>query len=78
MTLTKTQFSNASPEHELVAADRCDRCGAQAYMQAIKSGLDLLFCGHHGKFHQEALEEQHFVVLDSTHKLNKKPYENME
>lgn len=32
----------------LDATDRCDRCGAQAYVRVIgKSGSGLLFCGHH-------------------------------
>jgi len=36
---------------ELTAADRCDRCGAQAYVRAtLDSGFDLLFCAHH--FHE--------------------------
>ena len=35
----------------LTAADRCDRCGAQAYVRAtMASGLDLLLCSHH--FHE--------------------------
>lgn len=70
---TLTEAIVESPERELRVADRCDRCGAQAFMQAVKGNLDLLFCGHHGKFHRTALEAQHFTVLDSTHKLNKKP-----
>ena len=32
----------------LDATDRCDRCGAQAYVKIFgQNGLDLLFCGHH-------------------------------
>lgn len=32
----------------LDATDRCDRCGAQAYVKVIgKNASDLLFCGHH-------------------------------
>lgn len=32
----------------LDATDRCDRCGAQAYVKVIgKNDLDLLFCAHH-------------------------------
>ena len=32
----------------LDARDRCDRCGAQAYVKVIgKNNSDLLFCGHH-------------------------------
>jgi hypothetical protein len=33
----------------LALGDRCDRCGARAYVRAtLPSGSDLLFCGHHG------------------------------
>lgn len=32
----------------LTAVDRCDRCGAQAYISAtLLSGMELLFCAHH-------------------------------
>jgi hypothetical protein len=32
----------------LDATDRCDRCGAQAYIKVIgKDNNDLLFCAHH-------------------------------
>lgn len=34
-------------EYVLKAVDRCDRCGAQAYVQVKGSTGDLLFCGHH-------------------------------
>jgi hypothetical protein len=41
----------------LVAADRCDRCSAQAYVRAtLHAGGELLFCAHHGKEHIPALE----------------------
>lgn len=34
----------------LTAMDRCDRCGAQAYIRAdLASGGSLLFCNHHGR-----------------------------
>lgn len=40
----------------LTAADRCDRCGAQAYVRAVLlAGGELLFCAHHGREHAEAL-----------------------
>ncbi len=31
----------------LVSTDRCDRCGAQAYVRFIKGSFELDFCGHH-------------------------------
>lgn len=41
----------------LTAADRCDRCGAQAYVRAsLHGGGELLFCAHHGREHVPALE----------------------
>lgn len=40
----------------LSASDRCDRCGAQAYVRVVlASGQDLLFCGHHAREHEERL-----------------------
>jgi hypothetical protein len=45
-------------EVEFSTADRCDRCGAQAHVQVfLPSGLDLLFCNHHGTEHAKKLEQ---------------------
>jgi hypothetical protein len=45
-------------EVALSAADRCDRCGAQAIAQAtLSSGAHLLFCGHHLRAHEASLKE---------------------
>lgn len=49
-------ISTKSPSIEFSALDRCDRCGAQAYVSARKDSLELLFCLHHGKRHHLALE----------------------
>ena len=32
----------------LTAFDRCDSCGAQAYIKVTMSSGELLFCAHHG------------------------------
>lgn len=37
------------------ALDRCDRCGAQAQVRAVLPTGELLFCGHHGRRHADAL-----------------------
>ncbi len=43
-------------EVALGAADRCDRCGAQAVARAtLASGSHLLFCGHHLRAHEAGL-----------------------
>ncbi len=35
-------------DHTLTALDRCDSCGAQAYIKVTVVSGDLLFCAHHG------------------------------
>jgi Zn ribbon nucleic-acid-binding protein len=40
------------------AGDRCDRCGAAAKSAALLENGILLFCGHHGREYQAALEDQ--------------------
>lgn len=42
-------------EPQLTAADRCDSCGAQAYIRVVVNSGELLFCAHHGKKYQEKL-----------------------
>lgn len=39
----------------LTALDRCDSCGAQAYVKATMSSGELLFCAHHGAKYKEKL-----------------------
>lgn len=64
--LTPTQ-STAEP---LNALDRCDRCGAQAYLRVtLASGGELLFCAHHGKKYEEGLRGIAADIYDETAKL---------
>ncbi|WP_309079987.1 hypothetical protein [Zhihengliuella sp.] len=62
-------------ERELTALDRCDRCGAQAYVRAIlaTSGGELLFCGHHAREVESKLRPQTSEWQDETSKLHEKP-----
>lgn len=55
----------------LTASDRCDRCGAQAYVRVtlIKGG-ELLFCGHHARKHLPALESMAAHIQDETDKVD--------
>ncbi|MDT0201360.1 hypothetical protein [Nocardioides sp. AE5] len=58
----------------LTAADRCDRCGAQAYLRVeLASGLELLFCAHHAREHNDKLREVAVNMVDETHKLSGSP-----
>jgi hypothetical protein len=53
----------------LTAADRCDRCGAQAYVRATLSTGELLFCAHHARAHEKALRPQAVEWSDQTARL---------
>lgn len=60
-----------APHAPLNAADRCDRCGAQAYIRAtLASGGELLFCAHHGRAHEDKLRELAAGIFDQADKLN--------
>jgi len=55
---------------ELTAADRCDRCGAQAYVRVtLNSGFELLFCAHHGKEHADKLRQVALTIHDETERI---------
>jgi hypothetical protein len=41
----------------LTALDRCDSCGAQAYVKVTMSAGELLFCAHHGAKFKDKLSE---------------------
>jgi len=41
---------------QLTANDRCDQCGAQAYIRVTIGDSELLFCAHHGRRNQEKLQ----------------------
>ena len=54
----------------LNALDRCDRCGAQAYVRAVMAnGFELLFCGHHAKKYHEGLASSASQIVDETSRL---------
>lgn len=63
-----------APSAPLTAEDRCDRCGAQAYLRVeLATGGELLFCAHHAREHGDKLKEIAVNVQDETHKLGRTP-----
>jgi hypothetical protein len=56
-------------EHRLTALDRCDSCGAQAYIAAVVNGSELLFCAHHGRKYEEKLRAVATSWHDETSRL---------
>ena len=54
----------------LSAIDRCDRCGAQAYVRAVlRNGGELLFCAHHAKEYSEGLKPVVKEIHDESNRL---------
>jgi hypothetical protein len=63
-----------APSAPLTAVDRCDRCGAQAYLRVqLQAGGELLFCAHHAREHGDKLREIASYFHDETHKLADSP-----
>ena len=63
-----------APSAPLTAADRCDRCGAQAYLRVeLQSGGELIFCAHHAREHGDKLKEIAVTVIVATDTLHRTP-----
>ncbi len=64
------EATRAQLPEPLTAADRCDRCGAQAYVRAVfPEGTDLLFCAHHGREAAPLLAARGIEVQDGSERL---------
>jgi hypothetical protein len=58
----------------LTATDRCDRCGAQAYVRVVlSSGSELLFCAHHWRQNEDRLREISVNIHDESDRLAAMP-----
>ena len=50
--------------------DRCDRCGARAYVRVLlPSRLELLFCAHHNRQYASELTKIAVEIRDETERL---------
>ncbi len=56
--------------HELTGNDRCDSCGAQAYVRVTMATGQLLFCAHHGAKFKEKLSASALEWHDESSRLN--------
>lgn len=58
-------------DRHLTTADRCDRCGAQAYLRVtLASGGELMFCAHHARKHEDKLKQVALRIHDETHRVS--------
>ena len=59
-----------APAGMLTVMDRCDRCGARAYVRVLLPGrLELLFCAHHNRQYASALKKIAVAIQDESHRL---------
>ncbi|MBA2445943.1 MAG: hypothetical protein H0V49_11525 [Nocardioidaceae bacterium] len=59
---------------QFTALDRCDRCGAQAYVRVeLLSGGELLFCAHHAREHADKLQAVASSIHDDSGRLTGTP-----
>lgn len=67
--------ATATTQRVLSTLDRCDRCGAQAYVRATlaSSGGQLLFCAHHARDVEAQLRPLTSEWIDESAVLREKP-----
>jgi len=83
MTTTEVEAPAMGETAPLLATDRCDRCGAQAYVRVMLPRTpaeivasevtrpgELLFCAHHARLHEDKFTEVAERVHDETARLN--------
>ncbi|WP_124054916.1 DUF7455 domain-containing protein [Arcanobacterium ihumii] len=58
-------------EKQLTAADRCDACGAQAYVAVEMPYGNLMFCAHHARQHRAKIDEVAIHIVDQTDQIKK-------
>ena len=65
------EATTAEPDSRetLTALDRCDVCGAQAYIRVELASGDLIFCSHHGNEKKAQLEPVALSWHDESSKL---------
>ena len=55
----------------LQVADRCDRCGSQAFVRVSLVMGTLMFCSHHWSEFEAVLKPKAYDVLDERHLIPK-------
>lgn len=57
----------------LKVSDRCDRCGAEAFVQVEFEESSLLFCGHDFAKHEDKLKDTALAIIDERAWINQEP-----
>ena len=61
---TVTENSRSTLPPILTAQDRCDQCGARAWVQVTLTTGTLNFCAHHANQHLEAITPKALDIID--------------
>lgn len=72
MTVDSVIEPVSQPEKQpwiLTGLDRCDSCGAQAYVRVTGVTGSLDFCSHHYNRHQDGLSSFAFETIDERERL---------
>lgn len=69
MSHTTTDDTVELERAALTALDRCDLCGAQAYVRVTLASGELLFCAHHATAYKPKLIETALEWHDETARL---------
>lgn len=67
MTADEEEFLTV--EAILNESDRCDQCGAQAYVSVLFKSGELLLCSHHFHANEETIQMQAIEVHDESWRL---------
>ncbi len=70
MSQITTEDNLELDSYQLSALDRCDSCGAQAYVRVTMSTGDLFFCAHHAAQFKEKLSATALEWHDESDRLN--------
>lgn len=62
------EVSSMNEARILTAVDRCERCGAQAFVITAHEASDMRWCAHHYAANETVLKP--LVVLDIRHTIN--------
>lgn len=55
---------------QLRVADRCDKCGAEAFVLAKFVAGELMFCGHHFNEYELMIREKSYEIVDEREHIN--------
>jgi hypothetical protein len=69
----EAEMISALADRTLTAVDRCDRCGAQAYVRVVlETSGELMFCAHHARAVETKLRPLASHWQDETGRLTEK------